>query len=685
MFFFCILQGLSTLELHSDSPHAAAECYDGIAAEITNADPLQQPDLATHCLETPTGGGVVENDSAECNSGVECGRSETTNERKDCLSPVKVSKSQVGSQERGPGPVEDGACRSSNTGRESCRAEEEGREPPIVSTPDLNLLNRSEGAQRELGRPTLAVGNLPPAGCGKQAEDTDRLEIQEGREATPGEETSEQEAEKCKARRREEETGSAELLPVSRDLEASTMGQNSSSEGSWSEMKESWMDGENTGNEITEDCQKLCDELCLDEGLPVPVSPPGEEPGPLIQGGDVIMEPGSPVPHRLMRGLHQGEPPPDINSLEQTQETAGEDYAMEQEWGLAPETACHCSEPGRVQELIFENAPEVPGCNPEHSLSHRIPDAQTPGNSMEEKTAETPLETAANTGSSLADAHSGMTHGLAGHDGCTAQAITSSTTEIPPPAEDGACPEERDYFEPNDAAASSKETSEEQNDSKPDEVMLGVDAGLPLKPDSALKSCERSDSQCESDLSHSLQTVETERTGEEPKAGPSEDDMWLDPEAEGTELIEARSEESRPSECNTRSALLESAVTEASSLISGTFEGTSTGEEKLQETDVGNNLHLDDEDPTPGKSEITLDEKPPDGKLLLSEDVTAPLDNSELDVEPPSVKNPASGEQRLDNASTDNPKIPDTLDGALKNMIQGEQTVITSCPTSGLV
>lgn len=689
MFFFCILQGLSTLELHSDSLHAAAECYDGIAAEISNLDPFQQPDQATHCLETPTGGSFIENYSVECNSDVDCGYSETEKEHKDFVLPVKVSDSQVGLQEHGLGPLEDGVCRSSNTGIESCRTEEEGKEPPIVSTPNLNLFNRSEEAQCELGRQTLTVGNLPPAGCGKQAEDTDRLEIQEGQEATTGEEASEQEAENCKARRREKETDSAELVPVSIDLEASIMGQNSSSEGFISEMKESCQDGGNTGKEITKDCQKLCDELCLDEGLPVPVSPPGEEPCPLIEGGDVIKGPGSPVPHRLIQGLHEGEPPPDINSLEQTQETAVKDYAMEQEWGLAPQTGCHsgsCSEPDSVQELIVESAPEASGCYPEHSLSHDISDVQMIENSMEEKNRETTLETMPNIGSIHADSDSGMTHGRSGDDDCSGQPIGSSTTKIFHPAENFVCTEDMDYFEPNEAAESSKEVRlGEQNDSKPDESMLNLDVGLPLNLDSALKSCKQLDSQFESEVSHSLQTIESEMTGEEPEPEPSKDDIRLDPVIEVTEVIEAKSEESRFSECNTGTDLLQSEVTEASSLVSEMCEVISGGEENLQPTDVSNNLPLENEDPSQDTSEITVDDKSPDEKLILSEDATLPLDNTEMDMEPPSMKNPASRKQRVDNLSTDNPKIPDTLDGALQSVIQGEQTVIALCPTSGLV
>lgn len=656
--------------------HTAAECYDGIEAEISHPDPLQQPHLATHCLETPTGGGFVENFSAECNSGIDCGYCETGNEHKVCISPVNVSKSQVGLQQHGPGPLEGRVCHSSNTGRESCRTEKEGRELPIASTPDLNLFNTSEEAQRELKRQSPTVGILPPAGCGKQAEDTDRLEaaIQEGQEAAPGEEASEQEAENCKARRREQETNSAELLPVSIDLEAPIMGQNLSSEGSSSETKECRQDGENTGKERVKDCRKLCDELCLDEGSPVPVSTPGEEPCPLIEGGDVIKGPGSPVPHRLIQGLHDGEPPPDTNSLEQNQETAVKDYAVEQECGLAPQTGCpgNCSEPDGVKELNVENTPE------ERSLSQDIPDVQTPGNSMEETCTETPLETMPNFGSRPVGSESGVTRGLSEDEDCSVQAVGGSTTEIFHPTQDGVHTEDAGYFEANEAAASSKEEKlDEQSNSKPDETMPDVDAALPLKLD---KSCEQLDSEIGSELSHSLQTMETRGTGEEPNLEPSKDDIWLDPVAEATEGSQAKSEESRYSECNVGTDHLESEVAEASSLISG--EVISAGEEDLQQTDISNNLRVEDEDPTQDGSEITQDERPSDERL---EDVTLPLDGANLDVEPPFMNNRASREQSVDNLSTDNPKIPETVDGGLQSIIQGEQTPTALCPTSSLL
>lgn len=623
---FFILQGLAVLELHSDSLHTA-ECYDGMEAEISHPDLLQQPNRAVRCLETTTGGRFVENYSVECNSGADCGYCETGNEHKVCVLPVSVSESQVGLPERGPGPSEDRVCPSPNTGRDDGHTEEQARETPIVSTPSLNLLNRSEGAQCELDRQTLTVGIEPAAARGKRAEDSDGLEavIQEGLEATAGTETSEQEAEDCTARRRQKESTSAELSAVCRDLEASIMGQNLSSEGSSSQRKECCQDGENTGKELLKDCQKLSDGLCLDGALPVPVSSPGDEPCPLIEGADVIGGPGPPVPHHLIEGLHEGEPPPDINSLEQKQETAVQDCATEQEWGLAPQTAgpsAGCSEADSVRELDGENAAEVPGCSPELSLPHHIADTGTLGVSMEDTDTDD---------SRRADA--GMTCGLSRDDDCSLQATGSSTTETFQPTQDCVCTDEKDNGEP-----------EEQTDSKSDGNLLNVDAGFPLELESGLREC-----------------TQTKRTGEEAHPEAPTEETALAPANEVAEISESKPGESRSSEGNAETAHVKSEV-------------ISAGEET---TDNGDNLHLEAKDPTLDRSEITPDQRPPDERLTLSEDVAQPIDNREVAVEPASPTSLTSRPQSVGNLPTGDPETPGTLEGA----VQGEQTVTVLCPT----
>lgn len=645
MFFFWILQGLSVLELHSDSLHTAAECYDGMEAEISHPDPLQQPNLALRCLETTSGGSFVENYSAECNSSADWGYCETGNERKVCVLPVSVSKSQVGLPELDLGPSEDGACPSPIAGRDGCltqeEAEEEATEQPAVSSPDLNLMNRGEGAECELQRQTLAVG-IEPAACSQQAEDSASLEavIQEGLEATAGRQTPEQEAEECTARRRQAEATSAELSPVSRDLQASIMGQNLSPEGSTSEEKECCQDGEHTGKELPEDYQKLCDGLCLDGGLAAPLSPPGDEPCPLIEGGDVIRGPASPVPHHLIEGLHEGEPPADINRLEQKQEIAVQDYAVEQEWGLAPPApAGGCGEPDSAEELDGENAAEVPG---------RSPDVQTLGRSREGTYAHSPEE-----GSARAD--SGMTCGLSGEDDCSAQAVGSSTTEVLHPTQDCVRTEERDHPEPRVAAA--EERVEEQTDSRADESWLHVDAGF--------QNC-----------------TQTKGTGEEAHPGVPTEETGLAPAPQATEMSESTAAGSPSSECNAETGHVESEVADACSLTS---EVVSAGEEPVQPTDVSDDLHPEPADATQDRSEITPDPRPPDERFTLAEDVPQPSDGTDLALEPASTTNLTSRPQSEGSQPPDSPETPGTLEGAPQSAVHGEQTVIVVCPTSGFL
>lgn len=384
----CDLQGLSELELPWASPHVAAESCEGAGARRSRPHPRQQQGLAAQAPDAAREGGPVDNSSEECGSQrVDCGCCETGSEGSVGVFPVSDSESQEGSQE-------DGACHSSHT------EEEEGRDTPVRSSPTLHRCDGSEGAHQP-----IAVGASPPAGCGDQAEETGGLEAltQEGREPSGQE-----------AGRREEEADSAELL-----LDTSAMGQSSSSEDSCSEMKEGSEEGGNSEEEAMKEEQKPRDGVSPDEASP------GDEPGPLIEGGDVIEGPGSPVPHHLIEALHEGEPPPDINSLEQNQETAVEDYAAEPERGLAAPTGRHpgsCSEADGIKELDGENAPEVPGRSPEHTQ----PDAHALEQPMEDTCTETPPD-----GSGSADRGSPVTSDLSGGGDCTLQ--TTRTEAVTPP------------------------------------------------------------------------------------------------------------------------------------------------------------------------------------------------------------------------------------------------------------
>ncbi|XP_018552910.1 A-kinase anchor protein 13 [Lates calcarifer] len=506
-------KGVSVLELRFDSLHTAAECCDGIEAEITCVEQLQRCAAATECLDTTTESSWEENCPAESNR-TDCGHGETGNAEKDWSLSVSTPASEVRPQEYGLGPPEDRVCLSSNTGRDYGHTEEEeeeeGREQPVASTQSLSLCNWSEGAQSAAEGANLTVGILPPASCGKQAEETDRGEavIQEGQEATKGEDRSEQEEENSTARRREEETSSEAtvLITPSGDTKALVMGQSPSSEGSEvsdnsdSELKDCSQEGETIRKEEMKLSEELCDGLSLHEekaeheGLTDPVSTPRDLPNPsLIDCGDVIEEPESAFSRLLIEGLHEGEPPPDINNLEQNQETAGRDYATEQQWGLAPETGCHsgnCTETVSGKELDGEGIAEPSECS---IGSTTLPMDET-DNTADCWTASKPIEATRidkvdceespeimpSSDEKHPDLDSCVAHGLSSDDDGSFRSVGSSTTEIFHPTQDDATMEEQELIQTKVA-----ELMEEPNDMRPsesDEHSSFVDAGLPLEP-----------------------------------------------------------------------------------------------------------------------------------------------------------------------------------------------------------
>ena len=339
------------LELQAESLHAAAECYGGVEAEISPPEPSQPQ----RCLETSPGGSFVENYSAECISGADCGFCETGHKHEVCVLP-----------ERGPGPSEDRARSSPNTGRDARHAEEEPRRTAFDSAPGAHLFNRSEGAPWEPESQAPGVGIEPAA-----AEHSDPPEavVQGGPEAEAGQEAAE--------------------------LGASVMGQNLASEGSTSEVKECGQHGE-----LVKESPKL-----RGGGSPAPVAAAGDEPCPLILAADVIRA------RRLIEGLHEGEPPADSDSLEQKQEAAVQDYTLELEGALASQAAGPSGGGGGEADTVAElDGQNFPGCSPEVSLSNQT-DSGAP---MEGTCTDGPLE-----GSRRADPGTS----------CSLRATASSTTE----------------------------------------------------------------------------------------------------------------------------------------------------------------------------------------------------------------------------------------------------------------
>ncbi|TDH16650.1 hypothetical protein EPR50_G00000120 [Perca flavescens] len=737
-------KGVCVLELQFDSLHTAAECCDGVETEITCLERLQLPAAASECLDTTTEGSWVENCSVESRSSFDCGHGETGNANRVLSLSVSTPTSDLRPQDPGLGPQADWVCLSSNTGRDYCQTEQEGTEQTIVSTQSLSLCDRSEGAQSGAEGESLTVGILPPAGCDKQAEETDRREavIWEGQEATEGKDGSEQEAEDSTARRREEETNSESTDPITLSgvTKASIMGQSPSSEGSEvsdtsdSEMKECCQEGGTSGQL----CQELWDRLSLEEekakneGL----TDPGDLPNPsLIDCGDVIKEPESAVPRLLIESLHEGKPPADINNLEQNQETAGRDYATEQQWGLAPETGCHsgnCTGTVSGKELGGEDKVEPSGYNIESTSFPMDEPNNTADNSMEDlqpdPSPEPSLEMMPSSSNRHADHDSGMTSVLSSDDDSSFQSVGSSTTDLFHPTQDNASMEDQDLLQTKIADMSSTgfKTEDDSNPGEGNEHALTVDAGLPLEPGAVsaltVTDCSQTCTEAESQLSPILQTTEAfNPEGMREKLAPelSKEDLSLGPalsesgNAPMMKADEGETGEAIDSELNaviehltsevTSRVLFEpgSSVAEESEVI-GTVEGDHQSTETSDESAVASaeksgDLQLVLQQPNPDNPEMTADERSPDEGSRHSEDqvnasslkgVTPLSDSADvnaLEVEPPRPNNEASSGPDVENELTENPMTLDAVDGASQShssavqvveVIMSEETVI---------
>lgn len=728
LLIFCIPQGVSVLELQCDSLHTAAECGDGVETEITCLKQLRQPATESECLDSE--GSWVENCPVESSSTVDCGHGEARNSEKDWSLSVSTPTLEVHPQEHGFDPPEDRVCLSSNTGRDYCQTEEEAKEPPVVSTQSLSLCDRSEGAQSESEGTDLSVGILPPAVCGKQAEETDRGEtvIREGQEPTKGENRSEQEAEESTAKEEETNSQSAVVITPSGDTKALVMGQTPSSEGSEvsdtsdSEMKDCYQEGENVRKEEMKFCQELCVGLSLDEekteseGLT-----PGALPNPLlIDSGDVIEEHESAVPHLLIEGLHEGEPPPDINSLEQNQETAGRDYATEQQKSLAPETSCHSgdrTETANGKELDDKDIAETSGNNIDKA--DNTADCQTAGNSMEDTRTdqvmcESSPEILPSSGITHSDLDSAMAHSLSSDDDGSFKSVGSSTTEIFNPTQDSATVEDQLKVTAADGFSEGFKT-EELNDVKPDECSehsIKVDAELPLELGtvSALMDCYQTGSKPESQLSPSLQTMEALNPVGKLTPELSKEDKSLGPALSESEDVPAVVVDESESGDNNGSDLNAEAEHSASEVTSSVvFEPRLSVEDENEVTDpVGGDRQLTEatvvasaegigdglieeelEQEKQDSSEMTTDESSPDEGLRHSENQINESSSKIITPisEPPSPKSEVSSEPIVENEMNEHPEILDAVDGASESHNrenQGEQTLIYLSSSSGL-
>nr|XP_057934775.1 A-kinase anchor protein 13 isoform X3 [Doryrhamphus excisus] len=355
---------LSVLELHTDSLHTTAECCEDVDAE-------------TSCPHVETS----ENSSGSCGHGEE-----------------EDQSLSVSTQEPCPVPLEDRVCLQS---ARDYHPAAEGRERPAGAH------NLSESAGEG--------GSLPPGGWGEQ--ETDR---EEEREATEGEDVSEQEAAEEEDNDREEETPGGGLV----------MGQSPSADCS----EEPQRDDESPSHtsELPDDEEGLAkSSLSAQEDLPLPSG---------VACDEVTTE--SDVPFSA------------VQSLEEDQETAAEDYAAEQDRDPARQSP-HGASP---------TAEEPPG---DASMSSHFADETPTG--QDSPCARVSPEPAAR---SEPDPDSGLTHGLSSDDDVSFQSVGSSTTDI---------------FHPTEESASLEEHAETPHDSStcspPEEPAGDAHLGSPSEPE----------------------------------------------------------------------------------------------------------------------------------------------------------------------------------------------------------
>ncbi|KAF3832163.1 hypothetical protein F7725_025828 [Dissostichus mawsoni] len=656
--------GVSVLELHFDSLHTAAECCDGVE-EITCQERLQLSERS----DTTS---WVENCSVESSSSVDCGHGETGSAERDLSLSLSAPKSDTRPQEHGLGPR---VCLRSNTGRDYCQTEQEARGQPVVPTQSLS----SEAAAEE---ESLTVGIfLPPTeGCDKQAEETDKDEavIWEGQEVEEGKDRSEQEAEESTVRKREEDTESTDPITPCGDVKTSIMGQSPSSEGS--EVSDA------SDSDIKECCEEggTSGEVSLEqEGLTELVSDPSPT---LIDGADVIKEPQSAL---SIEGLHKGEPPPDINSLEQNQETAGRDYASEQQ--QATESGCHSGSVTASEGEVDDEA-EPSGCSAE-SLSMDDPEdtanCVAPANSMEDLRADPSPDLIPSSSDTHADQVPEMSHGISSDDDDGSfRSVGSSTTDIFHPSQDNASVGDQDAVQSNveDVSSTGLKMEDDSNDSRE-----GESNGPTVVETDTLTLTDCSHTEPESQLLPNFETKEAlnpEEKVEELAAELSKEDLLFSESGDASMTVDgAEPEEATNSESNAEtehfasedssSVLFEASASpaEESEAISSNDTSDAPAAEKSGDVQSGQ--------PKQDNSEMTADERSPDEGLRHSEDqINASLSD---DVTP--LSNEASSGPDAENETTGNPETLDSLDGEPQSpsgALQGGRTLIYFSTTSGL-
>lgn len=562
-------KGASRLELQFDSLHTAAECREDVETQITSVERIRTAS-SPECLDKRQQGNGNENCSVgSSQSSADCGHDENGNSETDWSLYVSTPESEK-LKDPGLRPLQNWVCLGLKTGSDYHQAEEEGRQRPVCSS--HSLCDRSERAQSEANEETLSLGIVPPAAF-VEAEDTDRREtvIQEGQEATEGKDRCEQEAEDSVDRTQDkEETNSAELITPSGAT--SVMGQSPStkcsdmSETSDSEMKEGYK----------EDIGDLCNDLSLEEKtdtkeLTDSVCAPGDHQSPsLTDCGDVItaVEHDCAFPCPLIEGLHEGEPPPDTNTMEQNQETAGRDYAIDQQWDLTPETGCHsgigncsgisageehvkCTEDPSAKSANKCKSTDLAAEELNHLEETSVSNFQTDNFLEKDLVKFEPLPNSSET--PHANLESDLVHVISSDEDDSFRSAGSSTTEILHLTQDNDNTGEPNLIQTNTGLSSTRVNTEKQVakkscNSNPDS--LTVDLELPLDAGTVnrktVTDCSQTGTEPEHHLSHSLHTVEPlilEAKGDKLFLKPSTGELSLGPGSENQDCSVNKADE----------------------------------------------------------------------------------------------------------------------------------------------
>ncbi|KAM4744287.1 A-kinase anchor protein 13 isoform 2-T4 [Anableps anableps] len=662
-------KGVSVLELQLDSLHTAAECCDGVKTGLACQEQLQQPDSTSERLLTETGGSERESIKEQSASTVVGELGETRNLEKDESLPPA---SEIPPQQHGLEPQEDGVCLGSNSEEKGCQGDQEGR---VDSCPSLNLCDRSERAQGEAVGENVTVGNIPAEGCSKQAEEAETGEaVIREQEAGKGEEQPEQ------------EVGDS---TVNGDTDSSVMGQSPLSGSAEllntpkSETKLRSQEGESVEEEQTELTAELFDRSNPDgeeevgrEELTDPISTPRDLPNPLlIVCGDVIERHESAAPRLLIEGLHEGEPPPDINSQEQNQETAGRDYAAEQEQGSAPEAACHSgngTEAAGDGELDGEHTAKLQGVVPDEPESFNL----WIFNSSEEETRTDRFISESSQGNMLTkrkvDHDSGVAHRVSSDDEGSFRSFGSSSTEIFHPSQDNGTVQEGDLLQTLNTDGSSTGCMEDPNDLIPSECHehpSGEDIELPLDSLGSLSPSEGSRDGLEPELGvmglFQASDCLIPKGCEELLIERLEQDSVLDPNLSVSEDAPA----AEAGEGDIRESCSSDVNIEIQSEL-----GLSCGEENKVDDD---DQHMDADDKSEAAEESRNvqiqpeqdDLKKTENQLTISssQDAGPPshtIDISSLKLEPPATIAESSVDPSIEDQMADDPNAADALDGA---------------------